>query len=119
MCFHGFHRSHRFGPFFCVLDQFFKVFFAPKPLKNAGISWGDSSDTGHLGDGFGGSQRLQRIAVRPGEIYEEYNYNSAESHAARLRGESELNPHHQINAVYVVRREQPNRTGQDDACSIP
>jgi hypothetical protein len=33
--FHAPHRSRRFGPFFHVFSEFFKVFFAPEPLKNA------------------------------------------------------------------------------------
>jgi hypothetical protein len=38
--FHASHHSHRFGLFSHVFGEFFKVFFAPDPLKNAGFSGG-------------------------------------------------------------------------------
>jgi hypothetical protein len=38
--FHASHRFHRFGLFSHVFREFFKVFFAPDPLKNEGFSGG-------------------------------------------------------------------------------
>jgi hypothetical protein len=38
--FHNSHHSYRFGLFSHGFCEFFKVFFAPEPLKNAGFSGG-------------------------------------------------------------------------------